>query len=190
METEHSKKYFLLAGFMVAIVLTRGPWIDSWVHLRDATLAVFFIAGWFFRGHLVPSLLVLTAGLVDYGAVQSGVSAWCFSPAYPFLIPTYLCLWVAGTLAPSPNISTLKEGIDVSLRLLAATLAAFILSTGSFHWLSGRYEGVAVMEQIAISLQYLPGYVGGTFFYVGIFMMGMKAVFMSRSLILSKASQS
>ena len=156
------------------MVLTRGPWINDWINLPNATLSLFFIAGIYFRGFLIPSILLISAGLINFLAVKSGVSSWCISPAYGFLVPTYLCLWFAGSQFDNLQMSTFRECSRLSLFLLLSSTAAFILSTGSFHLLSGRYVGVPVMEQVANSINYYPGYIGGAFLYVGIFLMGIK----------------
>ena len=161
-------------GLIVAMVLTRGPWINDWINLPNATLAIFFISGVYFRGIFIPSLLLISAGLIDFLAVKSGVSSWCITPAYSFLIPTYLCLWFAGNQLNDLQIRTFREVSHLSLLLLLSSTAAFIISTGSFHLLSGRYEGVPIMEQAINSIKYYPGYIGGAFLYVGIFIMGIK----------------
>lgn len=174
MKNYNSKKRFFLVGLIVVMALTRGPWINDLFNLPNATLAIFFIAGIYFRGALTPNLLLLSAGFIDFFAVKSGVSSWCMTPAYGFLVPTYLCLWFAGAQLANPEIRTFREGAQISFLLLMSSTMAFIISTGSYHLFSGRFVDVPVIEQAINSMKYYPGYIGTAFLYVGIFLMGIK----------------
>lgn len=163
-----AQNYYLLAILIVAMIWTRGPWMNHWFNLPNATLAAFFIAGACYRDYWIPALLFLTAGLIDYGAIQSGVSAWCITPAYGFLIPAYLCLWFAGTRLEILNLSSLKEGASMAALLFISSLAAFLISTGSFHLFSGRYPDASFVDRMIQSMQYMPGYIGNAFLYVSL----------------------
>ena len=79
------------------------------------------------------------------------------------------------------------------LLLLLSSTAAFIISTGSYHLLSGRYDEIPILEQAVNSMKYYPRYIGGAFFYTGIFIISVKLktlfeVFSSRQLS-SKTNQ-
>jgi hypothetical protein len=43
-----------------------------------------------------PPVFMLACVAIDYFVIAGGVSAYCFTPAYPFLIPAYLSLWASG----------------------------------------------------------------------------------------------
>ncbi len=51
---------------------------------------------------------------------------------------------------------------------------AFIISTGSYHLLSGRYDEIPILDQVVNSMKYYPRYIGGAFFYIGIFGVSVK----------------
>jgi len=163
----------LLLGLVLLMVLTRYSAFHTW-GLPSATLAVFFIAGIYLRQFIFPALLLATAGLTDYFSIQAGTSDWCITPAYMFLVPTYLCLWFAGRQFDDLQIRTLRGGSYLILLLLLSSTAAFIISTGSYHLLSGRYDEVPIMEQAVNSMKYFPRYIGGAFFYTGIFIASVK----------------
>lgn len=126
---------WLLAALMV---LTRQC---DFAGVADASWAVFFLGGLYIGGSLMFALFMLLAVIVDYIATQHlGVSSYCLSAAYPFLLPAYATLWWSGRwLArrwqPTRPLRTLA--------LAAATLAVavsvcFIVSNASFYWLAGR----------------------------------------------------
>jgi hypothetical protein len=163
----------LLLGLVLLMVLTRYSAFHTW-GLPSATLAVFFIAGIYLRQFIFPVLLIATAGLTDYFSIQAGTSDWCITPAYMFLIPTYFCLWYGGRQFDDLQIGTLKEAGYLSFVLLVSASAAFIISTGSYHLLSGRYDEVRILEQAVNSIKYYPRYIGGAFFYTGIFLVAVK----------------
>ncbi len=174
-ETMKSDQFFkskLLLSLVLLMVLTRYSAFHTW-GLPSATLAVFFVAGIYLRQFIFPVLLLATAGLTDYFSIQAGTSDWCITPAYMFLIPTYFCLWFAGRQFDDLKISSLKRFGHLVFLLLLSSTAAFIISTGSYHLLSGRYEDVPIVEQAVNSMKYYPRYIGGAFFYTGIFIVSV-----------------
>jgi hypothetical protein len=173
--TMKSDQFFnikLVLGLVLLMVLTRYSAFHTW-GLPSATLAVFFIAGIYLRQYAYPVLLLATAGFTDYFSIQAGTSDWCITPAYMFLIPTYLCLWFAGRQFDDLQIRTPKEFFHLALFVLLSSTAAFIISTGSYHLLSGRYDDVPILDQVVKSMKYYPRYIGGVLFYVGIFLVSV-----------------
>lgn len=173
MKLDQLFKIKLLLGLVFLMVLTRYSVFHTW-GLPSATLAVFFVAGIFLRQFIYPVLLLATAGLTDYFSVQAGTSDWCITPAYMFLIPTYLSLWFAGRLFDDLKMHSPKKFGRLVLFLFLSSTTAFIISTGSFHLLSGRYDDVPILEQAITSVKYYPRYIGGAFFYMGVFIVGVK----------------
>ncbi len=161
---------YLPIGLIVLMVMTRFHHFGDVLHLPDASLAVFFFAG-FYRGNLyakamMGGFLLILAGVIDYLAIANGTSAWCISPAYVFLTLTYGVMWLTGCYCASltaRNVS--KLGLILVLSSLAATLA-FVVSNGSFFLFSGRYEGLAWLDYAITVKQYFPLYVGSSVFYV------------------------
>jgi hypothetical protein len=86
-------------GFSLAVLMaaTCSHHFATALHVPDASWAVFFVAGFYLRPlWTFPALLAL-AGVSDYVAITSfGVSDFCMSPAYGFLLPAYGSLWFAG----------------------------------------------------------------------------------------------
>lgn len=154
-------------ALMLLMAATRFHHFGTGLSLPDASLAVFFLAGLWSGGISFFMILLLEAGLIDYLAIgQFGVSDYCISPAYVFLVPTYTVLWFGGKLcakfkAISPSALMQQFGI-----LALATSIAFLISNGSFYLLSGRFGKLSVLEYVDRVAQYYPAYLSAALIYV------------------------
>ncbi|MDD5228661.1 MAG: hypothetical protein PHN45_11415 [Methylococcales bacterium] len=161
------KTFLPLVALMGA---TRMHHFGSAFSLPDASLAVFFLAGLFFSSRAFFVALLIEAGLLDYVAISHfGVSDFCVSPAYVFLIPTYFAMWFGGRLSSkfkSMQGTELTLSIPAMATLFAATTSAFLMSNGSFYWLSGRHPNGTMPEYIERALHYYPPYTGYALMYV------------------------
>jgi hypothetical protein len=124
----------------LAMLATR---INHFAPVPDASWAIFFVAGFYLRGlgrWVFPALMALAVAIDAYVIQAAGMSFWnhyCVSVAYWFLVPAYLSLWFGGSLLA-------KYGTGLSARtlgllagsFLVATSLCFLLSNGSFYWLS------------------------------------------------------
>jgi hypothetical protein len=155
---------YLPIPLIVLMVMTRFHHFGDVFHLPDASLAVFFFAGFYRKKALFGFLLVLAA-LIDYVAIKNGTSGWCVTPAYVFLIPTYAVMWFAGRYCLIFKAMTIAElTMQLGLLILAAS-AAFVISNGSFYFFSGRYEDFSLGEYFERVAQYYPSYVGAALIY-------------------------
>jgi len=136
--------------------------------LPDASLAVFLLGGFYLaRAGWFAAYLALAA-LVDQLAIRvGGVSDWCLTPAYAFLVPAYGFAWLAGRWA--------AIGFDaVSAAALARTLAAFavgvfgwfVVSNAGFYLYSGYFGEMTAAEYAARVAKYLLPYTAAAAFYV------------------------
>lgn len=165
-------KYYLQADYLpipliAAMILTRFHHFGDVLHLPDASLAVFFFAG-FYRKKMLLGFLMALAALIDYVAISNGTSGWCVTPAYVFLIPTYASMWLAGRYCSHFGAMKSAESMRYlsSIGLLAlATSVAFIISNGSFYLFSGRYSDLSWLQYFERVAQYYPPYIGSTLIY-------------------------
>lgn len=158
--------FTLLALFMAA---TRFHHFGSPVNLPDASLAVFFLAGFYLKNALALPVLLLGAGLIDYLAINvGGVSDWCVSPAYWSLIPTYACLWLGGRWYAKHQRMSWSTLIPLLSALIVTTGIAFVISNASFYLLSGYFPHVNWMDYSAAVAKYFPRYLGWTFLYTAL----------------------
>lgn len=154
--------FLLLAAAMAA---TRFHPIGSAIGLHDASPAVFFLSGFYLRSIFFPAFLA-EAALIDYWATASGGSAWCITPAYLFLIPTYGLLVSAGRWYAQRHRPVWRTLIPLSLALFAGGSAAFLISNGSFYLFSGYFGGMELGEYAARTAKYYWPYVTHPFFHV------------------------
>lgn len=129
--------------FLLFVLVMAGTRINHFSALPDASWAVFMAAGFYLRGSMrwAFPLLMAVAVLVDFLVISSqGLSFWnhyCMSAAYWFLLPAYAVMWLGGSWLRSryrePNLRALGLLLVVTL---VATSLCFLISNGSFYWLS------------------------------------------------------
>ncbi|WP_305910047.1 hypothetical protein Q9L42_002275 [Methylomarinum sp. Ch1-1] len=153
-------------ALMVVMAATRIHHFGDTVSLPDASLAVFFLGGLWFGGITLFIALLLEAGLLDYVAISHfGVSDYCVSPAYVFLIPCYAALWFGGRYCKQFSD---RKASHLALHfgiLVASVSVAFLISNGSFYLLSGRYPDNNWVEYSSRVMMYYPPYLKYTLIY-------------------------
>jgi hypothetical protein len=155
--------FLTLAGLMAA---TRPYHFGTALHLPDASLAVFLLAGFYLPRWSFPVLLI-EAGLADYLALNyGGVDGWCFSPAYWFLIPTYFVLWFAGSAYASRCRLSLRSLFESTAIAFAATSAAFVISNASFYLFADYFQEMGAPEYAIQVAEYFLPYLQSAFLYL------------------------
>lgn len=158
---------YLTIPLFTLMALTRFHHFGDSFSLPDASLAVFFLAGLgFARRWWLFGTLLLEAAIIDYVAITHfNVSAFCVSPAYLFLIPTYAVMWFAGSYCVRyKNLTASDIALSISVSALATT-TAFLISNGSFYLLSDRYPDLSLVQYIDRIMQYYPLYAGAALCY-------------------------
>lgn len=156
-----SKNGLIIAGLLVLLmVITRPHTFSAMTHLPNASVAIFFLAGFYLRRYLLFTLFFSIAILLDYLSITvGGVSSFCVSPAYWFLIPTYAIVWQAGILFRSHYASSLNSLMMLSILAFSSASLAFIISNGSFYLISGHYAEPSWIEYLSRFKLYYPYYV-------------------------------
>ncbi len=154
-------------GLVALMAATRSHHFGSALHLPDASLAVFLLAGFLIASPLLFGALLVEAGLIDFLAItQFGVSDYCITPAYWFLIPTYAVLWYAGRFYARIHQHSMRSlGMFASLSF-AATSVAFFISNGAFYLFSGRFADMGMAEYAHGVSQYYVQYMSGAALYL------------------------
>lgn len=162
--TKNLATFAVLAAMMAA---TRINHFGDALHLPDASLAIFLLAGSLFTMPWLFAVLLLEAGVLDYLAITHfGVSDWCVTPAYGFLIPAYAVLWYAGRYYARVHQHSLRSlGMFACLSVVALNLA-FLISNGSFYLFSGRVQNVSAVEYGAGMAQFYIPYLSGGLLYL------------------------
>lgn len=154
----------LLALLMVA---TRFHHFGSATHLPDASLAVFFLGGFYLRRPALFGCYLAAAALIDYLAITlGGVSDWCVTPAYAFLIPTYASLWLGGVWYARKHRMEWRTLAPFFGAVALGVSAAFLISNGSFYLLSGYFPEMGWIEYAARVAKYFPPYATAAAAYI------------------------
>jgi hypothetical protein len=173
---------FLLLALVVAA--TRS---HHFAALPDASWAVFFVAGFYFSGHARGLHAALTGGaarwafpllmalavLVDFFVITAqGMDFWshyCVSAAYWFLVPSYAALWIGGAwLRVQSHGAHLRDLGLLAASAAVATSACYLISNGSFYWLSPSVPARSLAGWMAnLGDWYLP-FLQTTLVYIGI----------------------
>jgi hypothetical protein len=160
----HTVGLLVLAGAMLA---TR---LHHFEYLPDASWAIFFLSGFYLFGARVFAVLLVEAVVIDYVATQHlGVSSYCLSIAYPFVLPAYVTLWLGGRLAARHWYDELPHRIGwLVVCLLVSVSVCFLLTNGSFYWLSGRAANPNIAGWMAGFQRWYPYFLAVPCIYIAI----------------------
>lgn len=153
-----------LAALMAATRYKHGAAPDF---LPDASLAVFLLGG-FYLGRLRGfALYLVLAALVDQLAIRvGGVSDWCLTPAYAFLVPAYGAAWLAGLWASRAPLEGVAAIARIALAFAAGSAGWFAISNAGFYLYSGYFDGMGAIEYAARVQKYFWPYAASAAFYV------------------------
>ena len=150
---------------LLVLIITRSGHFGSSFKLPDASWAVFWLSGAFAIRWWWTAILMATAALVDYIVISHGVSSYCVTPAYPFLIPAYLSLWGAGRwISQSLNLEW-QSTLRIAVSVLNGVAVAFIISNYSFYIFSGNFASLTTWQYTQATARYWPAYLLHTAVY-------------------------
>jgi hypothetical protein len=175
MPTETTKpRNELLIGcaLLLALLLTRSGITRSHFgtefNLPDASWAVFWMMGIFTAQVAWPMLLLVACVGVDYFVISAGVSAYCMTPAYPFLIPAYLSLWALGRWSRSQLPLHAAALPKLALSILVGVTSCFLISNTSFYVMSGYFAQMPFVMFAQSVARYWPYYLLHTAIYASV----------------------
>ena len=150
------------------MVATRFNHFGSPLNLPDASLAIFFLAGlWLNRPVWFP-IFIVEAGLMDWASIAGGVSGWCVTPAYGFLIPTYAALWFGGRWYRRHARLEWRTLMPLFVALGLGLVSAFAISNVSFYLFSGYFAELEWSDYVRGVIGYFPAYAGYTLAYTAV----------------------
>lgn len=166
-----SKTHQIIIGLVLAalVVVTRGHHFASINNLPSASLAVFFLAGLYLRPTWVfPVLLALCVGL-DFSAITlGGVSSFCVTPAYAFLLPAYGAMWLAGHWFAKQYSFSFNALLPLVGGVAVAATISELCSSGGFYFFGGRYPNPTLAEFLPRLEKYFPQQLEGIAFWLGV----------------------
>lgn len=155
-------------GLSGLLIVTRGYHFATLDLLPSASYAVFLLAGVYLAPRWVFPALWSTAAFVDLSAVTvGGVSAFCVSPAYAFLIPAYGGLWLAGRYWGATHRWSWARVPSLAASLLLGVLVCELLASGGFYFFSGRFPDPTIAGFGPRLATYFPSSLESVLFYVG-----------------------
>jgi hypothetical protein len=169
----------LLSAAALALLMaaTRFHHFGSGVNLPDASVAVFFLAGFLLSWVWFPAFALLAAG-IDYAAIAgAGVSDYCVTPAYAFLLPTYAVMTFAGRWARRHRAFGVADLASLAAVSTVAAALAFAISNGSFYFFSSYFANLSYADYLARTAHYAIPYISWALFYIAV---GLAAVKLAR----------
>jgi hypothetical protein len=146
---DQTDRHTALIALALALLMaaTRSHHFAVALHLPDASWAVFFLAGFYLRPLWMFPALIALAGVSDYVAIAwFGVSDFCVSPAYGFLLPAYGALWLAGRWYAGRHRFALSTLIPLAGSVVIGAAVCEIISSGGFYFFSGRFAETSLVE--------------------------------------------
>jgi hypothetical protein len=137
-----SNRQRVAIGALLALVMLATR-VNHFVPVPDASWAVFLVAGFYLRGAgrwVFPAFMALAVAVDAYVITAAGQDFWshyCVSIGYWFLVPSYLAMWFGGSLLRRAYDGLTPRALGLLVASFAvATSTCFVLSNGSFYWLS------------------------------------------------------
>jgi hypothetical protein len=151
------------------LVATRGHHFASLTNLPSASLAVFFLAGFYLRRSWVFAGLLATAALIDFSAITfGGVSSFCVTPAYALLVPAYGAVWLAGRWFATRYSFSWPALAPLATSLMTGAAPSELFSSGGFYFFGGRFADPTLVEFGARLAKYFPQVLSGYLFWIGV----------------------
>ncbi len=160
------------AALILLMAATRYNHFGSSLALPDASYAMFFLGGLYLGrvrgGWAILVLFLLEAALVDYYAINyQGVSGWCVTEAYAFLMAAYAGLWSIGRWYAPRYAMTGKGLFGLFATAVVAGSLAFVIANVSFYLLAGYFGSMGVVEYVSKVAGYYGSYVAVAVIYIG-----------------------
>lgn len=157
----------LAVALSVVMWATRGHHVASLTHLPDASWAIFFLAGFYFRSRMVLPLFLAQAALMDYLAINLGVDSYCVTSAYAFLLPAYASMWLAGRWYFTRYKFHARTLATLAVAATTGAAACEIISSGSFYFLGGKFADTSMIEFAGRLARYFPFDLASAVLYLG-----------------------
>ena len=171
MSVPRSKQFTMLSVLLLLMAGTRFSHAGGAGLLPDATWAVFFIGGFSlareWRWALATLLIAATA--VDSLAIRYyGISNYCATLAYWFIVPGYSVLWLGGVWLRRHYRHVPLDLVRLAASLVLSVTVCFLITHTSFYWLAGRVEHPTIAEWWSVFTQWYGLFLGVPSAYVAL----------------------
>ena len=154
--------YWLIVVILsVLMIMTRPYHFASALHLPSASLAVFFLGGFFLKTNKTFwGFFALSVSIDLASSYARGAFGDCITVSYPFLVVGYFALWQTGKWCFF-NVDT-KNIVG----LFIASSIAFFTSNASYYFISGKFPDLSWMQYSTRVAKYYFPYIQSPFLYV------------------------
>lgn len=170
MNSLSTPKYRLLLAAVLAVLmlLTRSNQLDWTEVLPSASLAVFFLAGFYLHSYIGLIVFSILAFGIDYWVVYFGAEG-CFTSAYGYIFIGYAVVWQAAKWAGEhQQLHQLAGAIKIITVALLSISAAFLISNASFYLFSGNFSDLSLVDYVARVLRYYQSYLSAPLIYLAV----------------------
>jgi len=160
-----------LLSLVALMLLTRVPQFNNLLLLPSATLAIYFVLGFYFKRRTWFLVFSALAFAIDFSVLTStqGSAAYCFTPAYGFIFIGYYAVWFAGQwLGKTIDFTQPLSRIKLILITILSISAAFFISNASYYWLSGHFSELNAFQYASRVARYFPSYLMSPLFYLSV----------------------
>ena len=159
---------WLAAVLAILMMITRSNYFDWATVLPSASLAIFFLVGFYLRSYLSFIAFAALAYACDYWVLIVGGEG-CFTSAYGFIFAGYFLLWRSAKWAGEQyDLGQLSDGIKVLVVALLSISGAFLLSNGSFYAFSGNFSDLSLADYSVRVARYYFTYLTDPLIYLGL----------------------
>jgi hypothetical protein len=156
------------ASLAILMIITRSNYFDWATVLPSASLAIFFLVGFYLRSYLSFSIFAGLAYACDYWVLIVGGEG-CFTSAYEFIFAGYFLVWRCAKWAAERYVLTrLQDGIKLVAVALLSISGAFLISNGSFYAFSGNFSDLSLVDYSARVARYYFTYLTDPLIYLAI----------------------
>ncbi|MDE2259588.1 MAG: hypothetical protein KGK17_04590 [Betaproteobacteria bacterium] len=168
MRLDYRARWAIGVLLVLLVMVTHGQHDATSLHLPQATWAAFFLGGFYLRQTRLWVLGLGLVGALDYAMVTwGGVSDFCLTPAYLFMIPAYGVLWLAGRIFAA-HARLEWRSLGVLMLCCSSIVVAEILASGSFYLFSGRPDHVSLAGLTTALVTWAPSTFKAFTFWIGV----------------------
>ena len=166
--THHRSNWLIGIALLLVLIVTRSGHFGSRFTLPDASWAMFWLSGALALRWWWQAILISASAAVDYFVIGQGISSYCVTPAYPFLIPAYLSLWLVGCCVSKFLTLEANSVLWIAISILIGVTLAYFISNASFYFFSGYLPALTAWQYIVAVIKYWPSYLVTTAVYAGV----------------------
>jgi hypothetical protein len=171
MSSLSSRRLAVCAVLLLLMTATRFTHAAGAGVLPDASWAVLFLGGFYLARdwRWAFALLLVAAVAADGLAIgYYGISNYCATAAYWFIVPAYSALWLGGAWLRRRYRRTAEDLARLLVSFTVSVTLCLAITHSAFYWLGGRVEHPSLGEWGSVFVQWYPLFVGVTGLYVAV----------------------